>query len=164
MHVTIKNKNTVFCKFERANGASIMSSQSISSVDTMEFVQVPVVMCAQVLRLRDYDEGLYLDCRIVSRLTAIARLLRTAPERPDCVKHPNKWAECVQAFADEFGAADRLLPVCSHLGCMIMTGAVEYTQLKAMMMCGGCRSARYCSVDCQSADWHAGGHHVFCTR
>ena len=43
---------------------------------------------------------------------------------------------------------------CSNPECSLPGNKVE-VELSAMMSCGGCRRAHYCSESCQAADWEA---------
>ena len=53
---------------------------------------------------------------------------------------------CVTPLLDEFG-----IYICCHGTCFNMTGDTEF-RIKTYV-CGGCRNARYCSRECQAADW-----------
>lgn len=54
----------------------------------------------------------------------------------------------------------RMLPGCCHLGCMQLCGVSESSL--PTQLCGGCRRARYCSIECQREAWVAGGHMLVC--
>lgn len=56
----------------------------------------------------------------------------------------------------------RLLPGCCHQGCTNLTGVSE-AALKTLL-CGGCRKARYCCLECQKAAWLEGGHRLVCRK
>lgn len=54
----------------------------------------------------------------------------------------------------------RLLPGCCHLGCNNLGGVSE--EALQTRLCGRCRRARYCSVECQKGAWLQGGHSNVC--
>lgn len=56
----------------------------------------------------------------------------------------------------------RVLPGCSHWGCTNLDGFSE-AALPALL-CSGCRRARYCSRECQTAAWMDGGHMEVCHK
>ncbi|MEW5306921.1 MAG: hypothetical protein WDW36_009352 [Sanguina aurantia] len=53
-----------------------------------------------------------------------------------------------------------LLPGCGSLGCTSLSGPSEAAL--PTRLCGGCRRARYCCVECQRSAWREGGHSQFC--
>lgn len=54
----------------------------------------------------------------------------------------------------------QLLPGCYHQGCSNLEGISEAAL--PTLLCSGCKQARYCSVACQKAAWHEGGHAAVC--
>lgn len=56
----------------------------------------------------------------------------------------------------------RLLPGCCHMDCINLVGISEV--MLPMRGCAGCRQARYCSVECQTAAWRQGGHSQVCKK
>lgn len=56
----------------------------------------------------------------------------------------------------------RLLPGCCHLACSNFEGPSEASL--PTKLCGGCRRARYCSLECQRAAWVKGGHSRVCFK
>lgn len=54
----------------------------------------------------------------------------------------------------------RLLPGCSHHSCQGFAAVCEVAM--RTQLCGGCRRARYCSVECQRAAWQEGCHSKVC--
>lgn len=56
----------------------------------------------------------------------------------------------------------RLLPGCCNPSCTNLAGASEASL--PTQLCGGCRRARYCSVECQRAAWGRGCHASMCGK
>lgn len=67
----------------------------------------------------------------------------------------------------EFAFRGVYLPGCSSMGCANLDGHSEMSMCNAV--CGGCRRARYCSVDCQKHAWlhpslGGDGHGLVCAE
>lgn len=56
----------------------------------------------------------------------------------------------------------QVTPGCCNLSCTTLDGLSEST-LKTQL-CGGCKMARYCCVQCQKRAWLDGGHSIVCEK
>lgn len=71
-----------------------------------------------------------------------------------------EWREVVETHIRLFPQSPQLLLKCCNIDCTNLAGFGE-GDLLVEKQC--CRSAQYCSVTCQGADWLHGGHQSVCT-
>lgn len=94
--------------------------------------------------------------------TVLADLLLSAPSPSRvCWRDRTQSQRCVTwetCLSSRFQG--RLLPGCSRLGCLNLSGVSEAAL--PTLLCSGCRRARYCGVECQRAAWVDEGHRSVC--
>jgi len=111
-----------------------------------------------------HNIGLRYNCDCDSmRLSSILRVLSTLAEEFDmsadfyehCEKMEKEWTECKHAGTQEDVDAEiarKELDRKKHMHECHYCGNIRET-----LLCGGCKSIRYCSVACQHRDWKMGG-------
>lgn len=84
----------------------------------------------------------------------VVALLSSGPKVLDASKQARLW--------DRFAVTlcPNMLPGCSNWACVKLDGPCESAM--RTRLCSGCRSVRYCCVECQRTAWVEGGHRELC--
>ena len=110
-----------------------------------------------------HNIGLRYNCDCDSiRLNSILRVLSTLAEEFDtsvdfyehCEKMEKEWTECTHAATQEDVDAEIAR---KELDSIHMHECHYCGNIAETLLCGGCKSIRYCSVACQHRDWKMGG-------
>lgn len=147
------------------------SAHHIQAVTMLSLLQLCESGCAMQ---HQQEEESGHEFRLLDTLTAVSKL--SIPKLMPVVKlHMEQIIQMNYRFESDFRMAaaawerhavtnfhGRLLPGCCNLACSNLDGVSEAAL--PTQICGGCRKARYCCVECQRVAWVEGGHSIVCGK